>query len=102
MQFAEFMADPFATIRAIYDRLGLELTADAERACATSSPPTRRTSTASTTYTFADTGLDEGELREHAGRTRSTSTCRANHCRNGAGSAQRRVAARASATRSQQ
>ena len=68
VQFAAFMADPFATIRAIYDRLGLELTADAERACARSSPTTRRTSTARTRYTFADTGLDEAELRERARR----------------------------------
>ena len=30
VQFADFMADPFATIGSIYDRLGVPLTADAE------------------------------------------------------------------------
>ena len=31
LTFAAFMADPFATIGAIYDCLGLDLTADTER-----------------------------------------------------------------------
>ena len=32
VQFAEFMADPFATIRTVYERLGYELLPDAEAA----------------------------------------------------------------------
>jgi hypothetical protein len=66
VHFAEFMADPFVTIRKVYERLDLELTPDAEHrmrdflAGHPQEPGGR--------YTFAATGLDEGELRE---RTRA-------------------------------
>ena len=61
VQFAAFMADPFATIGAIYDRLGLELTDEAEgRMRVPRRAPRRR----GHRYTFAATGLDAGELRE--------------------------------------
>ncbi len=66
VQFREFMSDPFATIGAIYERLGLELEADAEkrmRAFLGDNPQDKHGTHA---YTFADTGLDEGELREQA------------------------------------
>ena len=68
VQFAEFMADPFATIRRVYDRLGFELTADAEqrmRDYLASNPQDKH---GRHTYTFADTGLDPGEWRERARR----------------------------------
>jgi hypothetical protein len=66
VHFAEFMADPFATIGRIYSRLGLELTPEAEQRMRTflaSHPqePGQR-------YTFADTGLDVAELRERTRR----------------------------------
>jgi hypothetical protein len=66
VHFADFMADPFATIGTIYERLDLELTADAEqrmRAFLASHPqePGGR-------YTFAATGLDAGALRERTRR----------------------------------
>ncbi len=67
VQFAEFMADPFATIGAVYDQLGLPLTARPSRGCASSWPPIRGTGAAvGTRYTWADTGLDERALRERA------------------------------------
>jgi hypothetical protein len=62
-QFAAFMADPFATIGAIYERLGLELTAEAEgrmRGFLAANPQDQH---GGHRYTFAATGLDEGELR---------------------------------------
>jgi hypothetical protein len=68
LHFGEFMADPFATIRSVYDRLDLELGEENEarmREFLARHPPdlhgTHR-------YSFADTGLDEGELRERARR----------------------------------
>jgi hypothetical protein len=68
VQFRDFMADPFVTIRSIYERLGLELTDDAEarmRAFLAENPSEKH---GGHQYTFADTGLDAGELRE---RTRA-------------------------------
>lgn len=67
VRFADFMADPFATIGAIYDQLGIELTAEAERAMRTflAAHPGDGGG-AGTRYTFADTGLDADELRERA------------------------------------
>jgi Sulfotransferase family len=66
VQFAAFMADPFATIRAIYDRLGLELTGDAEARMRTFLAGHGQDRYGAHTYTFADTELDVGELRERA------------------------------------
>jgi hypothetical protein len=66
VQFAEFMADPFATIGVVYERFGLELTRDAEarmRAFLAAHP---REQHGGHTYTFADTGLPVGELRARA------------------------------------
>ena len=65
VQFAEFLADPFATIGAVYDALGLEFTAEAEsrmRAFLATHPGDG--GGGGSRYTFADTGLDAGELRE--------------------------------------
>jgi hypothetical protein len=68
VQFAEFMADPFATIRLVYSKLGLELTGDAEarmRAYLHANPQDKY---GKHEYTFAETRLDAGELRERARR----------------------------------
>ena len=68
VQFRAFMADPFTTIREIYDRLGLELTEDSEqrmRAFLATNTVERH---GGHTYTFADTELDVGEWRERTRR----------------------------------
>ena len=65
VQFAEFVADPFATIGAVYDALGLEFTGPAEsrmRAFLATHPGDG--GGGGSRYTFADTGLDPDELRE--------------------------------------
>ncbi|HEV7526862.1 MAG TPA: sulfotransferase [Acidimicrobiia bacterium] len=68
VQFRSFMADPFATIHSIYEKLGLELAPEAEqrmRAFFAANPSDKH---GTHTYTFADTGLDEGTWRERARR----------------------------------
>jgi hypothetical protein len=67
VRFDHFMADPFATIGAIYDRLGVPLGADAERRMRDflASHPGDGGG-AGTRYSWADTGLDETELRWRA------------------------------------
>jgi hypothetical protein len=68
VQFSAFMADPLATIRELYARLGLELTSVAEsrmRAFLAANPQDKH---GRHSYRFADTGLDEGEWRERARR----------------------------------
>jgi len=68
LHFAAFLADPFATIREVYERLGFELTPDAEarmRAFLALNPVDKH---GRHRYRFADTGLDAGELRERARR----------------------------------
>ena len=62
VRFADFMADPFATIRALYARLDRELTPVAEermRAFLAGNPGDGGASR----YRWSDTGLDESELR---------------------------------------
>jgi len=68
VQFRAFMADPFTTIRTIYERLGLQLESGAEqrmRAFLAANPQDKH---GKHTYTFRETGLDEGALRERARR----------------------------------
>jgi hypothetical protein len=68
VQFRAFMSDPFTTIRTIYERLGLELEPSTEermRAFLAANPQDKYGRHA---YTFAETGLDEGEWRERARR----------------------------------
>lgn len=68
VQFADFMRDPFGTIRSTYELLGLDLTDDAEtrmRAFLAENPSEKH---GGHHYTFADTGLDAGEIRERARR----------------------------------
>jgi hypothetical protein len=68
VQFDEFMADPFTTIRRLYEILGLELTDAAEarmRAFLAEHPQDKY---GRHRYTFAATELSEGELRERLRR----------------------------------
>ena len=65
LRFSEFKQDPLASVAALYETLGLELTADAEarmRAFLDAHPGDP--DNALRRYSFADTGLDEAELRE--------------------------------------
>jgi hypothetical protein len=67
VQFAEFMAEPFATIGSVYDALGLEFTTEAEsrmRDFLDTHPGDG--GGAGSRYTFADTGLDADDLRERS------------------------------------
>jgi Sulfotransferase family len=66
--FAEFMADPFTTIRAIYERLGLEFSAEAERRMRAFLADHGQDEHGGHRYSWADTGLREGELRERTRR----------------------------------
>ncbi|HTC23514.1 MAG TPA: sulfotransferase, partial [Gemmatimonadales bacterium] len=68
VQFTAFMADPFATIRTIYERLGLEPTGEVERRMRDFLAVNPQDKHGRHHYTFADTGLDEGEWRERARR----------------------------------
>jgi hypothetical protein len=67
VQFADFTADPFATIGAIYDQLGLELTDDADRRMRSflAAHPGDGGG-GGTRYTWRDTGLDAATLRDRA------------------------------------
>jgi hypothetical protein len=68
VQFRRFMADPFATIHEIYEKLGLELQPEAEtrmREFFAANPSDKH---GTHTYTFAETGLDDGVWRERARR----------------------------------
>ena len=62
------MADPFATIHEIYEKLGLELAPEAEQRMREFFAANPRDKHGTHTYTFAETGLDEGEWRERARR----------------------------------
>jgi hypothetical protein len=63
VQLAAFVGDPFATIRGIYERLGLELTPEAEQRMRTflAAHPGDG---GGQRYRFRDTGLDPAALRE--------------------------------------
>jgi hypothetical protein len=66
VHFRDFMADPFGTIRGIYGAFGLELSDQAEqqmRAFLAENPQEKH---GGHHYTFADTELDEGEVRARA------------------------------------
>jgi hypothetical protein len=68
VQFADFMADPFVTIRSIYERLGYELTDEAEGRMRAFLADNSQDKHGGHQYTWADTGLDEGALRERTRR----------------------------------
>jgi hypothetical protein len=66
VQFADFMRDPFATIRSLYGRLDRELTPDTEcrmREHLAAHPGDG----GGGRYSWADTGLDAEQLREQVG-----------------------------------
>jgi hypothetical protein len=66
VQFDEFLADPFGVVGRIYDRFGLELTADADDRIRAFYADHPHEGPGAHHYTFADTGLDEAEWRERA------------------------------------
>lgn len=69
VQFADFAADPLATIRKLYTALGRELSGDVEqemRSFLTSNPGDG--GGGGVRYRFADTGLDADALRERSTR----------------------------------
>jgi hypothetical protein len=68
VQFDEFMAQPFATIGAIYDRLGIEFTAGSEQRMRDFLATHPQDAYGRHRYTWAETGLDEGELRDRTRR----------------------------------
>jgi Sulfotransferase family len=68
VQFRAFMADPFATIHTIYERLGLELEPDAEKRMRAFLGDNPQDKHGTHSYTFADTELDERKLRAQAKR----------------------------------
>jgi hypothetical protein len=68
VQFRAFLADPFATIHAGYDRLGLELSPEAERRMRAFLAANPHGKHGGHRYRFADTALDAGALRERARR----------------------------------
>jgi hypothetical protein len=63
VQFADFIRDPFATIRALYAELGRELSPGAEENMRAHLAAHPRDGGGSR-YTWADTGLDAGQVRE--------------------------------------
>lgn len=68
VQFAEFMQDPLATVATIYERAGLELSADAEsrmRAFLAENPQDKH---GSHRYSWSATELDEAVWRERTRR----------------------------------
>jgi hypothetical protein len=67
VRYQDFRHDPIATIAHVYDQIGLELTVDTEarmRSFLAAHPGDQAGSLKR--YSFADTGLDEDELRERA------------------------------------
>jgi hypothetical protein len=64
VHFRTFMADPFATVHEIYDRLGLALGVDAERRMREFLAENTTEKHGGHQYTFADTELDLDEWRE--------------------------------------
>jgi hypothetical protein len=62
--FGDFLADPMAVVGTIYERLGIELTSEAERRMRTFLAENPQEKHGGHSYTFADTGLDAGMLRE--------------------------------------
>jgi hypothetical protein len=62
--FNDFLSDPMAVVRTVYDRLGIELTAEAEKAMRSFLAANPQEKHGGHSYSFADTGLDAGLLRE--------------------------------------
>lgn len=68
VHYGAFIADPFRTIRSIYDRLGAELTPEAESQMRRFLDEHRADKHGAHEYSFTDTGLDAGAVRERASR----------------------------------
>jgi hypothetical protein len=68
VQLRDFMADPFSTIGEVYERLGLVLTAEAEKRMRSFLADNPRDKHGAHQYRFSDTGLDATEMRERARR----------------------------------
>jgi hypothetical protein len=68
VRFDAFVADPFATIRLIYERLGLELSNATEARMRAFLATQGQTEHGRHRYAFADTALSAGPLRERARR----------------------------------
>jgi hypothetical protein len=66
--FRDFLRDPMAVVRTIYERLGIELSDEAEKAMQAFLAANPQEKHGGHKYSFADTGLDAGLLRE---RTRA-------------------------------
>lgn len=66
--FRDFLRDPMAVVRTIYERLGIELSDEAETAMRSFLAANPQEKHGGHRYSFADTGLDAGLLRE---RTRA-------------------------------
>jgi Sulfotransferase family len=62
--FRDFVRDPMAVVGTIYERLGIELTQAAERAMRSFLAANPQEKHGGHKYSFADTGLDAGLLRE--------------------------------------
>ncbi|MBL7621880.1 MULTISPECIES: sulfotransferase [unclassified Frankia] len=68
VHFGQFIADPFVTIRTVYEKLGFEFTPDIEGRMRAFLADNQQGKHGGHRYAFAETGLDEGELRERARR----------------------------------
>jgi hypothetical protein len=68
VHYNAFMADPFGTIRSIYERLGADLTPDAEARMRRFLRRNRADRHGAHEYSFADTGLDPDNVRDRARR----------------------------------
>jgi Sulfotransferase family len=66
VQFHEFLADPFGVVGRIYERFGLERTAEADARIRAFYADHPHEGPGAHQYTWADTGLDEAEWRERA------------------------------------
>lgn len=64
LQFADFLADPMATVSAIYDHFGLDLTLEAERRMRAFLAAQPADAHGGHRYSFSDTGLEAAALRE--------------------------------------
>ena len=68
VQYEAFMADPFGTIRSIYHHLDSELTPEVEDRMRAFLAENQADKHGGHHYSFADTGLDAGEIRDKARR----------------------------------
>jgi len=68
VQFQEFMDDPLATIRTVYDRWGVDLTPDVEARMRAFLAEHQRDKHGVFRYSLAETQLDEADVRERTRR----------------------------------